>query len=126
MAQVLLVEDRENLRELFSELIQNYWLEESELMVESCSFGQLQNQMSSKDFDTYVFNVGFNSSENYRLVKQLTESGNFENRKIIVCCGITPPEIQSSGTADIHYCKEDRFVSDCLPLIVNNLSGRMS
>lgn len=118
MAQVLLVDDRETLKLLFSELIYNFWDSDDSLLVDVCSFNELEQCVKKGSYKTIILNISSsNSGDNFKIVSLLVEKGLFENQKLIISSVNRPPEIKKSNGVEIHYCNEDRFVSECLPRI---------
>ncbi|NVJ46053.1 MAG: hypothetical protein HWE21_13435 [Cytophagia bacterium] len=116
MTQVLLVEDRETLKNLFSELIYNFWDSEESLKVDVCSFNKLEEFVKKGNYQTLILNISSsNSGDNFKIVSSLVEKGFFENQKLIISSVNRPPEIEAIKGVEIHYCSEDRFVSECLP-----------
>ena len=119
MTSVLLIEDREILKSLFSELIQNYWPEDQELDIEVCGFQNIHTFVSQKKHDVYVFNIASNTVENFENIRSLIENGSFNNTKVIISSVSRTPAIQTSQNVEICYCNEDKFGAECLPLLLN-------
>ncbi|WPZ09011.1 hypothetical protein [Roseivirga spongicola] len=118
MTNILLVEDREILRTLFSDLIENYWPDEKPLSINTCGFESAEKLISEKEYQIYVFNISTNSASNFSLVKQLVQKGHCNKSKIIITSVDKPPTITTDQEVEIHYCNEDNFTAECLPLMV--------
>lgn len=116
MAQVLLVEDRETLKRLFSELIYNFWDSDDSLQLDVCSFNELEEFVKKGSYKTLVLNISSSDSgDNFKKISSMVKKGLFENQKLIISSVNRPPEIETINGVEIHYCSEDRFVSECLP-----------
>lgn len=118
MTSVLLVEDREILKSLFSDLIHNYWPEDQSLEIESCSFSQVSKLIPEKKRHIYIFNIASNSAVNFDFIKSLVQNGQLNQAKVIVSSVNQPPKIVTEQEVEICYCNEDRFGAECLPLML--------
>lgn len=118
MTSVLLVEDREILKSLFSDLIQNYWPEDQGLEIEACSFNQVSDFTRQKKKNIYIFNIASNSATNFDFIKSLIKNGHLNQSKVIISSVNKPPKIVTEQDVEICYCNEDRFGAECLPLML--------
>lgn len=118
MTRVLLVEDRDTLKYLFSDLIHNFWESDDTLELDVCSFTELETTIKEANYDICIFNIASNSATNYNLIKKMVETGIFQREKLVISSVSHPPELPNPNGLDIHYCHEDRFASECLPLVV--------
>lgn len=116
---VLLVEDRELLRTLFSELIHSYWPKQIGLRIDSCAFKESRNLVSDKPHDIYIFNLSSYNNRHYKMLEKMVNDGCFENTKIIVSSVEDIPKINAPEGVDICYCNEDKFSAECLPIMLN-------
>lgn len=118
MTSVLLVEDREILKSLFSDLIQNYWPEDKYLHIETCSFSLVNEFLHKKKRHIYIFNIASNSAVNFEFVKSLIQNGHLNHAKVIISSVNPPPKIITEHDVEICFCNEDRFGAECLPLML--------
>lgn len=119
MTHVLIAEDREILKSLFSELIENSWPKERPVKIDTCSFAEIDAIVPQKQHSTYIFNIDTDSGHNYSRIKQLIEGGHFNDKRVIISSAMSIPEIDTAGTVEIHYCNEDKFATECIPLVLN-------
>lgn len=119
MTSVLLIEDREILKSLFAELIQNFWPEDQELDIQVCGFDHIEDLVSEKKHDIYIFNIASNTAFNFERIKGLIDQGKLSRSKVIISSVSKPPLIETQEDIEIHYCNEDKFGVECLPIMLN-------
>ena len=101
-------------RNLYSELIQNYWPEEKKLALTTSDFENLETITAKQKFHVYAFNIASNTATNFQRIKDFINTSALDKSRVIIASEVRPPDIETEREIEIIYCQEARFTSECI------------